>query len=108
MYIWMTYSYTLRPSKSTRDTWPWCSTNCVKPSFTSAETKSTSTPRGWTVLGILSDVRIHADADKMQKIRDWRQPHNYHEIQWFLGLVQYLAHFMPDITAYTSPLTGYV
>ncbi len=54
---------------------------------------------------IITDAGIHADADKMQKIRDWRQPRNYHEVQRFLGLVQYLAHFMPDITAYTTPLT---
>ncbi len=54
---------------------------------------------------IITDAGIHADADKMQKIRDWRQPHNYHEVQRFLGLVQYLAHFMPDITTYTTPLT---
>jgi len=30
---------------------------------------------------IISDVGIHANMDKMQKIRDWRQPRNYHEIQ---------------------------
>src|SRR6266481_6791558 len=54
---------------------------------------------------LITDIGIHADTDKMQKIRDWQQPRNYHEIQRFLGLVQYLAHFMPDITAYTMPLT---
>src|SRR6266481_6153061 len=57
---------------------------------------------------LITDVGIHADADKMQKIQDWQQPRNYHEIQWFLGLVHYLAHFMPDITAYMSPLMGCV
>src|SRR6266481_1442286 len=54
---------------------------------------------------IITDTGIHADANKMQKIRDWRQPHNYHEVQRFLRLVQYLVHFMPDITTYTIPLT---
>ena len=54
---------------------------------------------------IISDVGIHACVDKMQKIQDWRQPHNYHDIQRFLGLVQYLVHFLPDITAYMSPLS---
>ena len=54
---------------------------------------------------IISDRGIHADTDKMQKIRDWRQPRNFHNVQWFLGLVQYLAHFLPDITAYTTPLS---
>jgi len=54
---------------------------------------------------VITDAGIHADGDKMQKIQDWRQPRNYHEIQCFLGLVQYLAHFMPDVTAYTTPLS---
>ena len=31
---------------------------------------------------------------------------NYNEVQKFLGLVQYLALYMPDITAYTTPLSG--
>src|SRR6266481_3462478 len=53
---------------------------------------------------IITDAGIHADADKMQKIWDWRQPRNYHEVQRFLGLMQYLVHFMPDITTYTMPL----
>ena len=54
---------------------------------------------------LITDAGIHTDTDKMQKIRDWRQPCNYHKIQRFLGLVQYLAQFMPDVTAYTSPLS---
>ena len=29
---------------------------------------------------------------------------NKHNVQRFLGLVQYLAHVMPDISAYTGPL----
>src|SRR3977135_4023995 len=60
-------------------------------------------------LGHLIDNKgIHADIDKMQKIRDWRRPRNYNKVQRFLGLVQYLAHYMPDISAYTSPLSGCV
>ena len=53
---------------------------------------------------IITNTGIHACADKMQKIWDWRQPCNFHKVQRFLGLVQYLAHFMPDVTAYTSLL----
>ena len=30
------------------------------------------------------------------------------DIQRFLGLIQYLAHYMPDISAYTTPLLGCV
>ena len=53
---------------------------------------------------IITDAGIHACTDKMQKIWDWRQPCKFHEFQRFLGLVQYLAHFMPDVTAFTLPL----
>jgi hypothetical protein len=58
-------------------------------------------------LGHLIDDRgLHADADKMARVRNWRTPRNLKEVQRFLGLVQYLAHFMPDITAYTGPLSA--
>jgi len=53
---------------------------------------------------IITNAGIHACTDKMQKIRDWRQPCNFHKVQRFLGLMQYLAHFMPDVTAYIAPL----
>ena len=55
---------------------------------------------------IIDDNGIHAELDKMQRIREWRIPQNYDEVQEFLGLVQYLALYMPDITAYTTPLSG--
>jgi hypothetical protein len=53
---------------------------------------------------IIDDRGIHADADKMARVREWRTPRNKHNVQRFLGLVQYLAHFMPDVSAYTGPL----
>ena len=55
---------------------------------------------------VIDDKGIHAESDKMQCIREWRTPQNYNEVQKFLGLVQYLAQFTPDITAYTTPLSG--
>ena len=57
---------------------------------------------------VIDDNGIHAELDKMQWIREWRVPWNYNNIQKFLGLVQYLALYMPDITAYTTPLSGLV
>ena len=48
------------------------------------------------------------DADKMQRIHEWRRPRTFNDVQHFLGLVQYLAHYMPDISAYTTPLSGCV
>nr|GAT56033.1 predicted protein [Mycena chlorophos] len=55
---------------------------------------------------IIDDQGIHADADKMHRIREWRTPRNYNDVQRFLGLIQYLAPFLPDVTAFTSPLAG--
>ena len=55
---------------------------------------------------VIDDKGIHAESDKMQHIREWRMPRNYNEVQKFLGLVQYLAQFMPDIIAYTTLLSG--
>src|ERR1700730_3477787 len=55
---------------------------------------------------IIDDDGIHADTNKMHKLRDWRTPRDYHDVQRFLGLVQYLAQFMPNVTAYTTPLSG--
>ena len=52
---------------------------------------------------VIDDNGIHAELDKMQWIREWRTPQNYNEVQKFLGLVQYLALYMPDIMAYTTP-----
>ena len=58
-------------------------------------------------LGHLIDDRgIHADSNKMSRICGWRTPRNKHNVQRFLGLMQYLAHFMPDISAYTGPLAA--
>ena len=44
----------------------------------------------------------------MQHIHEWRPPRTFNNVQCFLGLVQYLAHYMPDISAYTTPLSGCV
>jgi len=55
---------------------------------------------------IIDDRGIHADSDKMARVREWRTPRNKHDVQRFLGLVQYLAHFMPDVSAYTGPLAA--
>ncbi|KAL7280521.1 hypothetical protein ACG7TL_005453 [Trametes sanguinea] len=56
----------------------------------------------------IDDRGLHADTDKMSRIRNWRIPRSYQEVQRFLGLVNYLAHFMPDVTAYTTPLSSMV
>ena len=55
---------------------------------------------------VIDDNGIHTTLDKMQQIREWRVPWDYNEVQKFLGLVQYLALYMPDIMVYTTPLSG--
>ncbi len=42
----------------------------------------------------------------MQRIREWRTPRTFNDVKRFLGLVQYIAHFMPDVSAFTGPLHG--
>ncbi len=53
----------------------------------------------------IDDRGLHADTDKLGIIRNWRVPRNYHDVQKFLGLVNYLAHFLPDISAWTTPIS---
>ena len=55
---------------------------------------------------VIDDNGIHAKLDKMGWIRECRIPWNYNEVQKFLGWVQYLALYMPDIMACTTPLSG--
>ncbi|KIN92793.1 hypothetical protein M404DRAFT_57019, partial [Pisolithus tinctorius Marx 270] len=58
-------------------------------------------------LGHIIDTKdVHADRDKMSQIRNWRVPKSLNKVQRFIGLVEYLAQFMPDISAYMMPLTG--
>src|SRR6202041_4143918 len=42
----------------------------------------------------------------MARVCEWRTPRSKHDVQHFLRLVQYLAHFMPDVSAYTGPLAA--
>ena len=55
---------------------------------------------------MIDEKGLHVDADKMAKIRDWNRPRNFKDVQRFLGLVQYLVYFLPDITSYTGPLAS--
>ena len=55
---------------------------------------------------IIDKKGLYADSNKMARIQEWKKPWNYNEVQRFLGLIQYLAHFLPDISVYTSPLVA--
>jgi len=63
----------------------------------------------------LRDVKLYLEKSKLDLystamdclghiIDEWRTPHDKHDVQQFLGLVQYLSHFMPDVMAWTGPL----
>ena len=51
---------------------------------------------------------LHCNTNKLGKLRDWRVPRNYLDVQHFLGLVQYLAPFLPNVASYTAPLSRMV
>jgi hypothetical protein len=55
---------------------------------------------------LIDDEGIHAEADKLDLIREWWTPRNYHDVSRFLGLVQYLAQFMPKVSDYIAPLSA--
>ena len=55
---------------------------------------------------IIDKDRIHADMDKIARIVDWQTPHNYNNVQWFVGLVNYIGNCLPNISLYTGPLTS--
>ena len=55
---------------------------------------------------VIDDKGIHADVDKMDRVRQWSTPKNFNDVQRFLGLVQYVAPYMPDVANYTSPLSN--
>jgi len=49
-------------------------------------------------LGHMIDEKgLHVDTNKMAKIRDWNRLHNFKDVQRFLGLIQYLAHFLQEM-----------
>jgi hypothetical protein len=52
----------------------------------------------------IDDRRIHPDADKLTQIWEWRTPWDYNNIQWFIGLVNYVGNHLPNVSTYTGPL----
>ncbi len=57
------------------------------------------------ILGCKVDMyRVHTNSDKMAKVRNWAILKDHNEVLQFLGLVEYLAHFMPNVSAFSGPL----
>ena len=57
---------------------------------------------------MINDEGIHPDTDKLDRIRQWRTPRNYNDVQRFVGLVNYVSNFLPNVTTYTGPLMSMV
>ncbi|XP_055585352.1 uncharacterized protein K02A2.6-like [Uranotaenia lowii] len=53
---------------------------------------------------ILSVDGIKPDMDKLESIRNFREPKSGEEVRSFLGLVNYLSKFIPDLATLTDPL----
>ena len=54
----------------------------------------------------ITNEGIHVDSSKADKITNWRMLRNYHDVQKFNGMIQYLSQFLKDVTVYMSPLTN--
>ena len=53
----------------------------------------------------ISRAGIEADENKAAKIDDWPQPKSATEVRSFLGLVRYVASFLPKLADFTRVLT---
>ena len=53
----------------------------------------------------ISQQGIEPDERKVKKIRNWPVPSSTRDVRKFLGLVQYLACFLPRLAEYHSVLT---
>lgn len=49
---------------------------------------------------------VRPDPARTQEINDLPEPNNRQELQSFLGMVQYLAPFLPHLSNMTAPLRG--
>ncbi|KAE8245561.1 hypothetical protein A4X06_0g5596 [Tilletia controversa] len=54
---------------------------------------------------VIDDKGLHADEDKLSKIIAWKEMKTVKEVQRFLGLMQYLAQFFPNLSTMTGPIS---
>ena len=55
---------------------------------------------------IVDDKGTHPDVSKLDRIQEWCQPRTYNDIQQFVGLVNCIANFLPNISTYLALLQG--
>ncbi|GAA5972537.1 hypothetical protein JCM11641_001890 [Rhodosporidiobolus odoratus] len=54
---------------------------------------------------IISQDGIEADPGKVDKIKNWTRPRTVTQVRGFLGIVQYLRKFIPQLAEHTAVLT---
>ena len=57
---------------------------------------------------VVSDQGILPDPKKVQSIKSWPSPKSPKELQSFLGAVNYLSKFIPELSSLRSPLQGLI
>ena len=57
---------------------------------------------------VVSDQGILPDPKKIQSIKNWPSPKSSKELQSFLGAVNYLSKFIPELSSLRSPLQGLI
>lgn len=61
------------------------------------------------ILGFkVSSTGISPSDDKITSIRNFRQPETKEEVRSFLGLVNFVAHFIPNLSTRSEPLRQFV
>ncbi|CAI7923511.1 unnamed protein product [Closterium sp. NIES-54] len=52
-----------------------------------------------------SEAGVEIDPKKLDTVKEWHHPTNITELQSFLGFVNYVCRFVPDMARLTAPLT---
>ncbi|CAI7893210.1 unnamed protein product [Closterium sp. NIES-53] len=54
---------------------------------------------------VISEAGVEIDPKKLDTVKAWQSPMNITELQSFLGFVNYVRRFVPDMARLTAPLT---
>ncbi|CAI7877767.1 unnamed protein product [Closterium sp. NIES-53] len=54
---------------------------------------------------VISEAGVEIDPKKLDTVKAWHHPTNITELQSFLGFVNYVRRFVPDMARLTAPLT---
>ena len=63
-------------------------------------------PDNLAILGdYLTELGLEADSDKVNTIQQFAKPGTRRQLQRFLGMVNYLRQFCPELAAAAAPLS---